>query len=109
MVPGLGMRDGNGVMFISHTGEVQPSGFLPLTAGYARTENPLRIYRESPLFQDLRRTDLFTGRCGCCEFREICGGSRARAYAASGDPLGSDPLCAYVPAAAVDRQAMMRD
>jgi radical SAM protein with 4Fe4S-binding SPASM domain len=106
---GLGIRDGNGVMFISHTGEVQPSGFLPLTAGDARTENPLQIYRESPLFQDLRRTDRYTGRCGCCEFREICGGSRARAYAATGDPLGSDPLCAYVPPAAIDRPAMLRD
>ncbi len=106
---GLGIRDGNGVMFISHTGAVQPSGFLPLTAGAVRTENPLRTYRESPLFQDLRRPDRFTGRCGCCEFREICGGSRARAYAATGDPLGSDPLCPYVPPAAVDRQAMLRD
>ena len=108
-VRGMGIRDGNGVMFISHTGEIQPSGFLPLTAGSARSDNPLRVYRESPLFQDLRRTDLFTGHCGCCEFREICGGSRARAYAASGDPLGSDPLCGYIPAAAIDRQAMLRD
>jgi MoaA/NifB/PqqE/SkfB family radical SAM enzyme len=106
---GFGVRDGNGVMFISHTGEVQPSGFLPLTAGYARTESPLQIYRDSPLFQNLRRPDRFTGRCGCCEFRSICGGSRARAYAASGDPLGSDPLCAYIPAAVADRQAMLRD
>ena len=106
---GLGMRDGNGVMFISHTGDVQPSGFLPLTAGNARTENPLRIYRDSPLFQDLRRTDRFSGRCGCCEFREICGGSRARAYATTGDPLGADPLCAYMPQAAIDHQAALRD
>lgn len=106
---GLGIRDGNGVMFVSHTGEVQPSGFLPLTAGDARTENPLQIYRDSPLFQHLRQTDRFTGRCGCCEFREICGGSRARAYAATGDPLGSDPLCPYIPPAAIDRQAMLRD
>jgi radical SAM protein len=98
---GFGMRDGNGVMFISHTGDVQPSGFLPLTAGSARTDKPLEIYRESALFQALRRTDLFTGRCGHCEFREICGGSRARAYAATGDPLGSDPLCSYVPGSAV--------
>ena len=106
---GLGIRDGNGIMFISHTGEVQPSGFLPLTAGNVRTENPLQIYRNSPLFQNLRRADAFRGRCGCCEFREICGGSRARAYAATGDPLGSDPLCGYVPQAALDRQAMARD
>jgi len=106
---GLGMRDGNGVMFISHTGDVQPSGFLPLTAGNARREHPLRIYRESPLFQALRQTDRFAGRCGCCEFRDICGGSRARAYAATGDPLGSDPLCPYMPPAAIDHQATLRD
>ena len=106
---GLGMRDGNGVMFISHTGEVQPSGFLPLTSGNARTQNPLQIYRDSPLFQELRRPERFAGRCGCCEFREICGGSRARAYAETGDPLESDPLCAYTPPAAIDHRAMLRD
>jgi MoaA/NifB/PqqE/SkfB family radical SAM enzyme len=106
---GLGIRDGNGVMFISHTGEVQPSGFLPLTGGNARTENPLQIYRNSSLFQELRRTDRFGGRCGCCEFREVCGGSRARAYAATGDPLAADPLCPYMPAAAIDLMAMSRD
>lgn len=106
---GLGIRDGNGVMFISHTGDVQPSGFLPLTAGNVRSENAMQIYRDTPLFRQLRRPDGFTGRCGCCEFREICGGSRARAYAATGDPLGSDPLCSYLPAAAIDRQAMLRD
>ena len=99
---GLGIRDGNGVMFISHTGDVQPSGFLPLTAGNVRTENPLQIYRTSPLFKSLRRTDQFEGRCGVCEFQEICGGSRARAYAATGNALGSDPLCAYQPGDALD-------
>jgi AdoMet-dependent heme synthase len=109
LMRGFGVRDGNGVMFISHTGDVQPSGFLPITAGYARTESPLHVYRHSPLFRDLRRPDRFTGRCGCCEFRSICGGSRARAYAATGDPLGSDPLCAYIPPAVADRQAMLRD
>ena len=96
---GLGIRDGNGVMFISHTGDVQPSGFLPLTAGSIRTEDPLHIYRESTLFQRLRQTTAFAGRCGRCEFRGICGGSRARAYAATGNPFESDPLCAYVPRA----------
>jgi radical SAM protein with 4Fe4S-binding SPASM domain len=99
---GLGIRDGNGVMFISHTGDVQPSGFLPLTAGNVRTENPLQIYRSSPLFQSLRQTDQFEGRCGACEFQEICGGSRARAYAATGSALGSDPLCAYEPGHALN-------
>lgn len=98
---GLGMRDGNGVMFISHTGEVQPSGFLPLTAGNARTANPLQIYRESPIFQRLRRPDQFAGPCGRCEFRAVCGGSRARAYAATGNALGSDPLCSYEPGSSV--------
>ena len=95
---GFGIRDGNGIMFISHTGEVQPSGFLPLTAGNARTGSPLQIYRESPLFQSLRRPDEFAGRCGRCKFREVCGGSRARAYAATGNALGADPLCPYEPA-----------
>jgi MoaA/NifB/PqqE/SkfB family radical SAM enzyme len=109
LMRGMGIRDGNGVMFISHTGEVQPSGFLPLTAGYARTENPLHIYRNSPLFQALRQPDQFLGRCGCCEFREVCGGSRARAYAATGDALASDPLCSYQPAALTDQRAMVRD
>jgi len=99
---GLGIRDGNGVMFISHTGDVQPSGFLPLTAGNVRTENPLQIYRTSPLFQSLRRTDRFEGRCGVCEFQEICGGSRARAFAATGNALGTDPLCAYEPGRALE-------
>lgn len=99
---GMGIRDGNGVMFISHTGEVQPSGFLPLTAGNARSENPLQIYRDSPVFRNIRRTDLFEGRCGSCEFREVCGGSRARAYAATGNPLGADPLCPYEPRVAVE-------
>jgi radical SAM protein len=94
---GLGIRDGNGVMFISHTGDVQPSGFLPLTAGNVRNEDPLQIYRNSPLFQSLRHPGGFAGKCGYCEFGEICGGSRARAFAATGDPLGADPLCAYEP------------
>ncbi|MBI4562980.1 MAG: TIGR04053 family radical SAM/SPASM domain-containing protein [Candidatus Rokubacteria bacterium] len=94
---GFGLRDGNGIMFVSHTGEVQPSGFLPLAAGNVRAASPVRIYREARLFQDLRRADSFEGRCGRCEFRAICGGSRARAYAAAGNPLSEDPLCLYEP------------
>jgi radical SAM protein with 4Fe4S-binding SPASM domain len=90
---GAGIRDGNGIMFISHTGEVYPSGFLPLVAGNVRTEHALTIYRESELFRRLRQADGFAGRCGSCEFNWECGGSRARAFAASGDPLGEDPLC----------------
>jgi radical SAM protein len=98
---GAGMRDGNGVMFIAHDGEVSPSGFLPLSAGNVKMENPIRVYRESPLFVSLREVDGFHGRCGRCEFRQVCGGSRARAYVASGDPLGEDPLCMYEPRVAV--------
>ncbi len=95
-----GIRDGNGIMFISNTGEVHPSGFLPLSAGNVKTADPLALYRDSDLFRALRRADGFGGRCGRCEYRETCGGSRARAWAATGDPLAEDPLCLYEPAAA---------
>lgn len=94
---GAGVRDGNGIMFISHTGDVQPSGFLPLTAGNVRTDDPVAIYRDSALFGRLRQPDAFAGRCGVCEFRWECGGSRARAFATSGSPFGEDPLCGYQP------------
>jgi AdoMet-dependent heme synthase len=100
---GAGIRDGNGVMFISHRGEVQPSGFLPLSAGNVRTGDVVSIYRDAPLFRRLRRPHLFGGRCGRCEFQSYCGGSRARAYAASGDPLGEDPLCGYEPRTVSER------
>jgi MoaA/NifB/PqqE/SkfB family radical SAM enzyme len=96
---GAGIRDGNGIMFISHTGEVHPSGFFALSAGNVRTADPVGLYRESGLFRALRRPDLFGGRCGRCEWREPCGGSRARALAATGDPLAEDPLCLHEPAA----------
>jgi MoaA/NifB/PqqE/SkfB family radical SAM enzyme len=55
------------------------------------------MYRDSDLFQSLRDPDGFRGKCGACEFRHVCGGSRSRAYAHTGDPLASDPLCPYVP------------
>lgn len=92
---GFGVRDGNGVMFISHTGEVSPSGFLPLAAGNVRTEDPVALYRSSPLFESLRDVARFGGRCGACAFHGVCGGSRARAWTATGDPLAEDPLCDY--------------
>jgi radical SAM protein len=95
---GAGIRDGNGIMFISHTGLVCPSGFFPLPAGNATTADPVDLYRDSALFRALRRPELFGGRCGRCEWRELCGGSRARAFAATGDPLAEDPLCLYEPA-----------
>lgn len=96
---GFGIRDGNGIMFISHTGAVSPSGFLPLSAGNVRSADVVKLYRNSDLFRSIRSTRLFQGKCGRCEFKEICGGSRARAYARHGNPLESDPLCAYEPAA----------
>ncbi len=96
---GFGIRDGSGVMFISHIGEIYPAGFLPIVVGNVRTDNPMDVYRNHPLFQSLRNPDLYKGKCGVCEFRHICGGSRARAYATYGDPLESDPLCVYVPRA----------
>ena len=94
---GFGVRDGNGVMFVSHTGDVSPSGFLPLAAGNVRTEDPVTIYRTSPLFTSLRDPTGFGGRCGACAFHAICGGSRARAWTATGDPLAEDPLCTHKP------------
>jgi len=99
-VPGAGMRDGNGILFISYRGDVTPSGFLPLAAGNVREHDVLDLYRRAPLFMELREPDRFGGRCGVCEFRRVCGGSRGRAYAASGDVLAEDPLCAWRPAAA---------
>lgn len=95
--PMRGVNDGRGFMFISHLGEVMPSGFLPLPAGNVRERSPVEIYRESELFRRLRDTGALTGKCGRCEFREVCGGSRARAYALTGDPLASDPSCPYEP------------
>lgn len=91
------IRDGAGIMFISRLGEIYPSGFLPIRAGNVRLDDPVGVYRESPLFQQLRDPDQFKGKCGKCEFRAICGGSRARAFAVTGDPLESDPLCPYLP------------
>ncbi len=97
---GAGIRDGNGVLFISHTGDICPSGFLELAAGNVRTDDLVAVYREAPMFRALRDPDGFGGRCGQCEFRWPCGGSRARAFAACGDILGEDPLCAYDPSEA---------
>jgi radical SAM protein with 4Fe4S-binding SPASM domain len=94
---GFGIRDGNGIVFIAHDGTVTPSGFLPLTVGNVRDAGLVDIYRDAPVMRQLRDPDGFAGRCGRCEYRRWCGGSRARAYAWTGDPLESDPLCPYVP------------
>ncbi|MGM0902399.1 MAG: TIGR04053 family radical SAM/SPASM domain-containing protein [Bacillota bacterium] len=92
-----GVNDGNGFVFISHIGDVYPSGLLPVKAGNVR-ETPLaEIYRESPIFKSLRNPDEYKGKCGVCEFRHVCGGSRSRAYAMTGDYLESEPFCVYIP------------
>ncbi len=97
-VPGAGMRDGSGIAFISYRGDVTPSGFLPLVVGNVRDTDVIELYRDSPVFRALRTPEHFGGRCGVCEYRNACGGSRGRAYAHSGSELGEDPLCAYQPA-----------
>lgn len=94
---GRAVTDGNGFLFVGHLGSICPSGFLPLCAGNVRTDDLVSVYREHPLFLSLRDPDLLGGRCGRCEWRVRCGGSRARAYAASGDPLAEDPGCAHHP------------
>lgn len=93
-----GVNEAKGFVFISHIGDVYPSGFLPMKAGNVKQQSLGTIYRESPLFVGLRDPDNLHGKCGRCEYRELCGGSRARAWAMTGDVYASDPLCSYQPA-----------
>jgi radical SAM protein with 4Fe4S-binding SPASM domain len=95
--PMIGINDGNGFAFISHTGDVCPSGFLPLAGGNVRDRPFAEIYRDASLFRELRNPDLLKGKCGVCDFRTVCGGSRARAYGVTGDYLAADSSCAYEP------------
>ena len=97
--PTKGVNDGNGFLFISHVGEIQPSGFVPITAGNVRADDIVDVYRNSKLFTDLRSPEKIKGRCGICEFRDVCGGQRGRAYGVTGDYLESDPACVYVASA----------
>ncbi|ELY58116.1 Radical SAM domain-containing protein [Natronococcus amylolyticus DSM 10524] len=92
-----GVIAGDGFAFVSHTGEVYPSGFLPQSVGSVRERPVHELYREAPLFRKLRDRDALEGKCGACPYRTVCGGSRSRAYAHTGNPLESDPLCPYVP------------
>ena len=94
-----GVNDGNGFIFISHIGDVFPSGLLPIKVGNVREHHLADIYRESPILQNLRNPDLYKGKCGVCEFRNVCGGSRSRAYAMTGDYMESEPFCVYIPQA----------
>ncbi len=95
-----GVNDGNGFAFISHIGDVCPSGFLQIPAGNVRTQSFVDIYRNSPLFRELRDYTKLKGKCGLCDFRDVCGGSRARAFGVTGDYLESEPYCVYVSPAA---------
>lgn len=95
--PRKGVNDGNGFLFISHIGEIQPSGFLPVTAGMVREDDVVDVYRNHPIFTSLRNPDGFKGKCGVCEYRDLCGGQRGRAYGLTGDYLETDPACAYDP------------
>lgn len=94
-----GVNDGNGFVFVSHIGDVYPSGLLPIKAGNVRSSSLANIYQNSTIFKELRDPDLYKGKCGVCEFRHVCGGSRSRAYAATGDYLESEPYCVYIPKA----------
>jgi radical SAM protein with 4Fe4S-binding SPASM domain len=91
------VNDGKGFLFVSHVGNVYPSGFLPIHAGNIREIPLAEIYRNAPIFKSLRDTGKLEGKCGACEYKEICGGSRARAYALTGDPLAQEPCCIYQP------------
>ncbi len=92
-----GVNDGNGFVFISHTGDISPSGFLPVVAGNVRTHSLATVYRHHDLFTRLRHPHSFAGKCGYCEYNDRCGGSRSRTYAITGDPFASDPTCIYQP------------
>ena len=94
---GFGIRDGHGIMFVSNQGDVYPAGFLPLAVGNVRQNSLQEIYRNSPIFRGLHTPSQFKGKCGYCEYSALCGGSRARAFAYTGDPLASDPFCPYKP------------
>ena len=93
-----GVNDGKGFLFIDHLGGICPSGFLQLSAGNVRTHHVSEVYRSSPLFRTLREPSALRGRCGRCQFADLCGGSRARAYGLSGSYLEEDPLCALTEA-----------
>lgn len=92
-----GLNDGRGIMFVNHAGLIHPSGFLPLVCGLFPFNDPVDVYQNSPIFRRLRDEDRFSGKCGVCEYRHLCGGSRARSYAVTGDPYAAEPDCVYLP------------
>ena len=92
-----GVNDGRGILFLSHSGMIYPSGFLPLLCGVFPFNNIVDVYQNAPIFRRLRDSDSFGGKCGVCDYRHLCGGSRARAFAVTGDPYAAEPDCVYVP------------
>jgi len=95
--PVKGVNDGRGFLFVSHVGDIMPSGFLPLPVANVRTADVVDTYRNHPTFKALRDPAQLKGKCGVCQYREVCGGQRGRAYAITGDYLESDPACVYEP------------
>jgi radical SAM protein len=98
----LATNDGKGIMFVGHNGEIYPSGFMPIVCGVFPRDRIVGIYQHSPLFRELRDPDRLQGKCGVCKFRTICGGSRARSYAVTGNALAAEPDCAYMPESWLD-------
>lgn len=96
--PTKGVNDGNGFLFISHLGQIMPSGFLPIDCGNVREQDVVDVYRRHPVFIDLRSYTKLKGKCGMCDYRDVCGGQRGRAYGVTGDYMETDPACAYEPA-----------
>lgn len=95
--PTKGVNDGNGFLFISHLGQIMPSGFLPIDCGNVREQDVVDVYRNHPVFKDLRNYERLKGKCGYCDYRDVCGGQRGRAYGVTGDYMETDPACAYEP------------
>lgn len=98
----LGVGDGKGIMFVNHKGEIFPAGFLPHCCGRFPTDSVVNVYQNHPVFVDLRSPDKLKGRCGRCEYRRVCGGSRSRAFALTGDFMETDPDCVYIPGSGMD-------
>jgi radical SAM protein len=103
--PTKGVNDGNGFLFISHLGGIMPSGFLPISAGNVRDQDIVEVYRNGKIFHDLRDYSQLKGKCGICDYRDVCGGQRGRAYGITGDYLESDPSCVYEPELTVNQPA----
>jgi len=92
-----GVNAGNGYVFISHIGDIYPSGFLPLKTGDVRNDSLADIYSNHEVFRLLRNSDCLLGKCGLCEYRTVCGGCRSRAYAMTGNIMAPEPFCVYNP------------